>query len=221
MPFANPMSEAAVNAAMAALPLPADPRLVDAGCGNGEMLVRAVSARAGARGLGVDLDADAIADARRRAADLPVRFEIRDAATLDGCGGWRRSSSTARASGAVPLSRTSSPPLAGRQRMSWPIWTGCARSGARVSRSFTSRSRASATRPDTRRRWRPTPNAMTVRTRSRTRDASVSDARCRVAATPSGSACSRCVVDLLAGLAPYRPVVRPAPARRWLARARS
>lgn len=76
LPFANPMSEAAVDAAIAALPLPADPSLVDTGCGSGEMLVRALRAHPGARGLGVDLDADAIAEARRRAADLPVRFEV-------------------------------------------------------------------------------------------------------------------------------------------------
>jgi SAM-dependent methyltransferase len=77
------MSEAAVDAAIAALPLPADPSLVDTGCGSGEMLVRALRAHPGARGLGVDLDADAIAEARRRAADLPARFEVRDAATLE------------------------------------------------------------------------------------------------------------------------------------------
>ena len=40
----------------------------------------------GARGLGVDLDEDAIAEATPRAAtaNLPVRFEVRDAATVTG-----------------------------------------------------------------------------------------------------------------------------------------
>jgi Methyltransferase domain len=82
LPFANPMSEAAVDAAIAALPLPADPFIADTGCGAGEMLLRVLLAHPGARGLGVDLDADAIAQARRRAAELPARFEVRDAATV-------------------------------------------------------------------------------------------------------------------------------------------
>ena len=84
LPFANPMSEAAVDAALAALPLPAPSRILDTGCGNGEMLLRALRRHRGARGLGVDLDADAIADARQRAVDLPAEFEVRDAATVDG-----------------------------------------------------------------------------------------------------------------------------------------
>lgn len=78
------MSEKAVDAALAALPLGADPWIVDTGCGGGEILVRALRARPGARGLGVDLDAEAIAEAQSRASDLPARFEVRDAATVDG-----------------------------------------------------------------------------------------------------------------------------------------
>lgn len=84
MPFANPMSEAAVDAALAALPLPARPRILDTGCGSGEMLLRALRLHHGACGLGVDLDVDAIADAGRRAGDLPAEFEVRDAATVEG-----------------------------------------------------------------------------------------------------------------------------------------
>jgi SAM-dependent methyltransferase len=78
------MSETAVQAAIEALPLPAEPLILDTGCGNGEVLVRALRARPGARGLGVDLDADAITEARDRAAGLPARFEVRDASTVTG-----------------------------------------------------------------------------------------------------------------------------------------
>jgi SAM-dependent methyltransferase len=78
------MSEADVDEAIAALPLPPEPLVVDTGCGSGEMLLRVLRTHAGARGLGVDLDADAITEARQRAATLPARFEVRDAATLEG-----------------------------------------------------------------------------------------------------------------------------------------
>lgn len=78
------MSEAALATAIAALPLPNDASIVDAGCGAGEMLVRALRFHIGARGLGIDLDEDAIAEASTRADDLPVRFIVGDAATLDG-----------------------------------------------------------------------------------------------------------------------------------------
>jgi len=78
------MSEAAVDSAIGALPVPADPWIVDTGCGAGEILTRALRAHPGARGLGVDLDPDAIAEARARAGELPAQFEVRDAATVDG-----------------------------------------------------------------------------------------------------------------------------------------
>jgi SAM-dependent methyltransferase len=78
------MSEAAVDAAIGALPLPPEPLVLDAGCGNGEILRRTLRAYASARGLGIDLDPDAIADARGRTAGLPAQFEARDAATVEG-----------------------------------------------------------------------------------------------------------------------------------------
>ena len=81
--FANPISEAAVDAAITALPLPAEPLILDTGCGNGEILLRTLRARAPARGLGVDLDPDAVAEARRQANGVPARFEVRDAATVE------------------------------------------------------------------------------------------------------------------------------------------
>lgn len=82
--FANPISEPAVDAAIGALALPPEPCVLDTGCGAGEILLRVVQRYPGARGLGVDLDPDAIAEARHRAAGLPARFEIRDAATVEG-----------------------------------------------------------------------------------------------------------------------------------------
>lgn len=84
LPFANPMSERAVDAAITALPLPSEPLVLDTGCGSGEILLRTLQLRPAARGLGVDLDADAIAEARHRTTGRPVRFEVRDAATIEG-----------------------------------------------------------------------------------------------------------------------------------------
>ena len=82
--FAHPMPETAVDAAIAALPLPAEPMVLDTGCGSGEILLRTLRSHAPARGLGVDLDADAIAEARDRANGAPARFEVRDAASVRG-----------------------------------------------------------------------------------------------------------------------------------------
>jgi SAM-dependent methyltransferase len=84
LPFANPMAESAVDAAIAALPLPAHASIVDTGCGSGELLLRTLRRHPDARGLGVDVDADAIAEARRRAGGLPARFEIADATSVVG-----------------------------------------------------------------------------------------------------------------------------------------
>lgn len=78
------MSETAVDAAIAALPLPAQPVVLDTGCGSGEILLRTLKAHAPARGLGVDLDPEAIAEARHRATGISARFELRDAAAIDG-----------------------------------------------------------------------------------------------------------------------------------------
>jgi SAM-dependent methyltransferase len=78
------MSEAAVDRALAALPLSEEPLILETGCGAGEILRRAVARHRSARGLGIDLDADAIAEARQHAGDLPLRFEVGDAATVDG-----------------------------------------------------------------------------------------------------------------------------------------
>jgi SAM-dependent methyltransferase len=84
LPFANPLSEAAVDVAISALPVEAGARILDTGCGSGEMLLRVLRAHPGTQGLGVDLDPDAIAEARRRAGELPARFEVRDASAVEG-----------------------------------------------------------------------------------------------------------------------------------------
>ena len=82
--FANPMSEAAVDGAIAALDLPPESFVLETGCGSGEMLLRVLRSHAGARGLGVDLDRESITAARAQGSALPVRFEVRDAATVTG-----------------------------------------------------------------------------------------------------------------------------------------
>ena len=88
LPFANPMREADVDRALGSLALPPGALVLDTGCGAGEMLLRALERDATWRGLGVDLDPDAIAAARARAAErLPgrdVRFEVRDASDVSG-----------------------------------------------------------------------------------------------------------------------------------------
>src|SRR3954449_12991771 len=109
LPFANPMSEAAVDRMLDGLRLRPGALVLDTGCGRGEVLLRALErnppgvglgggrgemllralGRAPTwRGLGVDLAEDAIAQARARAGErLPgrdVRFEVRDAGEVSG-----------------------------------------------------------------------------------------------------------------------------------------
>src|SRR4051812_2009310 len=88
LPFANPMSEAAVDRMLDGLRLRPSALVLDTGCGSGEMLLRALERDPTWRGLGVDLDEDAIAQARARAGErLPgrdVRFEVRDAGDVSG-----------------------------------------------------------------------------------------------------------------------------------------
>src|SRR5262249_31539380 len=48
-----------------------------------EILLRTLRAHPLARGLGVDLDADAIVEARHRANRSSARFEVRDAAAIE------------------------------------------------------------------------------------------------------------------------------------------
>ena len=84
LPFANPMPEAAVDAALQVLPLPDGARLLDTGCGSGEMLLRALALNQTWSGLGVDLDEYAVAEAHRRAGGAPAHFEVLDAGDVSG-----------------------------------------------------------------------------------------------------------------------------------------
>jgi cyclopropane fatty-acyl-phospholipid synthase-like methyltransferase len=82
------MSEEAVDRTLRALRLPKGARLLETGCGSGEVLLRALDRDASWSGLGVDVDADAVADAERRAAArLPGRdvvFDVRDGGEVSG-----------------------------------------------------------------------------------------------------------------------------------------
>ena len=208
--FANPMSEAAVDEAIAALPVDREALVLETGCGTGEILLRTLRHHPWSRGLGVDLDADAVAEARRRAGDLPARFEVCDAATIGGsfdavinvasshvhggfpaalhvCRAWRPSSCMARGSGGDARLRSSLRLWAAPQSMSFPISLVCGRRlGKPALTSSMSHLRPRPTGRTTRRRSPPTPNATARPTPSTTRARSASGAHCLAAPTPSG-----------------------------------
>jgi SAM-dependent methyltransferase len=86
--FLAPLSESRADRLVAFL-AEDDPSLVlDLGCGWGELLLRVLEAAPSVRGLGVDLDEEAVANAHRRAVDRGVAdratFEARNARELDG-----------------------------------------------------------------------------------------------------------------------------------------
>ena len=66
-PFHNPLDPARIDEAIDRLGLGPGDRVLDVGCGPGELLVR-IAERTGAGGLGIDSSAIAIEEARRRAA---------------------------------------------------------------------------------------------------------------------------------------------------------
>jgi SAM-dependent methyltransferase len=64
--FLSPLSGPKVDQVLSMLELPQGARVLDVGCGKGEMLVR-LAGRCGARGVGVDVNPVFLADARQRA----------------------------------------------------------------------------------------------------------------------------------------------------------
>jgi SAM-dependent methyltransferase len=89
VPFMNPLSERDVDLAIAALPLRAGARVVETGCGMGELLLRVLEAHPTATGVGVDPDAEALAVAREAAGrrvpgrDLELLEARTDQASLE------------------------------------------------------------------------------------------------------------------------------------------
>ena len=85
MLFHNPVAEPAIEALLDLVALAAGDRVLDVGCGRGELLIR-IAERTGAGGLGVDASEAQIdvarAQAAARAPGEHLVFEARDAATM-------------------------------------------------------------------------------------------------------------------------------------------
>jgi SAM-dependent methyltransferase len=85
MPFHNPFAEPAIEALVDLLALGNGDRVLDVGCGRGELLIR-IAERTGAGGLGIDASEEQIevarAQAAARAPGEQLAFELRDAAAM-------------------------------------------------------------------------------------------------------------------------------------------
>src|SRR4051794_12348670 len=85
MAFHNPLSSLAIATLLDLLPLDSGDRVLDVGCGRGELLLR-IAEHTGAAGLGIDTSEEQIATARQEAAerapDADLSFEAGDAAAL-------------------------------------------------------------------------------------------------------------------------------------------
>ncbi len=75
----NPMSEGKVDELVGLFDLPSNGRVLDVGCGKGEVLVR-TGERYGVSGVGVDLSPQFVAEARAKVAarGLEARIEVRE-----------------------------------------------------------------------------------------------------------------------------------------------
>jgi SAM-dependent methyltransferase len=86
MPFHNPISESAMDALLALLPVAVGDSVIDVGCGPGELLIRLVEATS-VRGYGLDSSEQQIVSGRGaakiRVPEAELRFEARDAHTLE------------------------------------------------------------------------------------------------------------------------------------------
>jgi SAM-dependent methyltransferase len=86
LPFHNPIDPDRLDALLAPLGLGPEDRVLDLGCGPGELLVR-LAERTGAGGVGIDLAGGLIAEARRRAAErapnAALEFLEADAGAVD------------------------------------------------------------------------------------------------------------------------------------------
>jgi SAM-dependent methyltransferase len=79
--FCNPISAATLDRFVESLALAPGARVLDVGCGKGELLIR-VAARWNARGVGLDVNPEFLADARRRAAGR-AEVELREVSARD------------------------------------------------------------------------------------------------------------------------------------------
>jgi cyclopropane fatty-acyl-phospholipid synthase-like methyltransferase len=86
--FLSPLCEARADRLVGFLAAGQPSTVLDVGCGWGELLLRVLAAAPGARGLGLDLDEEAIASGHRLAVDRGLAdratFEARDAREVTG-----------------------------------------------------------------------------------------------------------------------------------------